>query len=141
MSSAPAKKEEPEPRFRLLTIEDLKSLPKPEWRVEGLLPESGLVELYGPPGVGKSFLALDWALSIAAGTPWQERKVREGDVIFVCAEGSSGLLKRVIAWCKQHLQEEPSRFWVVSVPVNLIKGDDAKEFMSLTRDMSGLCTR
>ncbi len=60
-------------RFRLYSIEELEELPDPDWLIDGIMPEGALVELYGPHGVGKSFLALDWALSLAAGIQWPGR--------------------------------------------------------------------
>ncbi len=61
------------------------------------MPASGLQVLYGPPGVGKSFLALDAALHVAAGRPWAGRKVRQGGVVYIASEGASGFRKRVLA--------------------------------------------
>jgi hypothetical protein len=57
-----------------------------------------LALLYGPPGVGKSFLALDWSLCIAAGLGWHGLKVKKGLVIYVAGEGHAGLRIRVPAW-------------------------------------------
>ncbi len=70
-----------QPRFRLYSVEDLEELPDPAWLLEGVLPEGGLVELYGPPGAGKSFLSLDWGLSVAAGVPWLGRSLSQADVV------------------------------------------------------------
>jgi hypothetical protein len=55
--------------LRLLTADELDGLPDPRWLVDGILPERAIAVLYGQPGIGKSFLALDWAFSIAAGRP------------------------------------------------------------------------
>ena len=52
-------------RFQLHTGQDLERLPDPEWLIEGLLPAHSFGVLFGPAGVGKSFLALDWGLSVA----------------------------------------------------------------------------
>ena len=43
--------------------------------------------LYGPTGIGKTFLALDWAMSICSGQPWFGQEVRKGQVLYVLAEG------------------------------------------------------
>ena len=56
---------DPKPRFKLYTIEELEDLPDPDWLINGLIPENSLVELYGEPGAGKSFLALDFRAIIA----------------------------------------------------------------------------
>lgn len=86
-------------RFRLLTDADLAALPPPTYLIDGVLPATGNAMLYGPSGVGKSFLALDWALSIATGrNQWRGRRVRSGFVVYVAAEGTYGLNVRRQAW-------------------------------------------
>ena len=88
-------------RPRLLDDGELEQLRPPTFQVEGLLPERGLVLLFAAPGVGKSFLALDWAACIQTGRSWQDREVRAGQVLYVIGEGESGMPVRMRAW-KQH---------------------------------------
>jgi hypothetical protein len=83
---------------RFLTIEDLGNLPPPKWLVEGLFELNSLVMLVGPPGAFKSFLALDWALSMAAGRKWNSRQVAPCRVLYALGEGKASLLKRLNAW-------------------------------------------
>ncbi len=96
------------PRFTLYSVKDLEELPDPAWLIEDLLPEGGLAELYGKPGVGKSFLSLDWALSLAAGVPWLGRPLNQADVVYVSAEGGRGLKKRIAAWRTEHPEADLS---------------------------------
>lgn len=42
-------------------------LPEPSYLIEGLLPVGGYTSWYGPPGVGKTFLALEAAMAIVSG--------------------------------------------------------------------------
>lgn len=90
------------PKFRLFDIDDLASLPEPEWLVEGVVPARSVTTLYGPSGIGKSFLILDWALSVAAGISWAGRPVKEGSVLYIVAEGLDGFYQRVEAWLHTH---------------------------------------
>ena len=85
-------------RAALLDSAALDHLPKPELLVDGLLYLDSLAWLHGKPGHGKSLIALDWACCIAAGLPWQDREVRQGPVLYLIAEGASGLHARVRAW-------------------------------------------
>jgi RecA-family ATPase len=104
-----------EPRFKLLSLDEIERLPPLEWLIEGLMPAGGLAVLYGAPKLGKSFLALDWALSVAAGRRWLGRNVRQGDVVYVYAEGVSGLKARVAAWAAEH-GRKPASFRVCQEP-------------------------
>src|SRR4051812_37793236 len=78
-------------RFTLISVGELLELPPPEWLIEGVIESSALGVLYGPPGCGKSFAALDWALSVATGKAWHGREVRQGAVVYVAGEGTTGV--------------------------------------------------
>lgn len=54
--------------------------------------------LVGPPGALKSFLAIDWSLSLAAGRPWNGRVIKPSRVLYALGEGKASLLKRITAW-------------------------------------------
>ncbi|RJG45465.1 AAA family ATPase [Mesorhizobium sp. DCY119] len=96
------------PNFRLLTVSDIAHLPDPEWLIDGLLPQSGFVVLFGPAGSKKSFIGLDWASSIATGLPWAGHAVQQRDVVYIYSEGVSGLKLRNRAW-QDDRQREPKR--------------------------------
>ena len=53
--------------FGFTTIPDLFGREYPLDLVQGLFPQIGTSVLFGAPGLGKSFVALDCVLSIAAG--------------------------------------------------------------------------
>ena len=108
--------------FRLLSGEDLLHLPPPEWLLDELVPV-GFSVLYGASSSGKSFVALDWALSVAAGMPWFGREVKRQHVLYVAAEGRSGLGVRFRAWRDAHGQPDCSRARFLPEAVNL--RDDA----------------
>lgn len=83
---------------RLLTDVELATLPEPSPLIEGLFYKGQLVAVVGKFGTFKTFLLLDWALCIALGLDWHGRRVHQGHVVYVAAEGASGLRKRVAAW-------------------------------------------
>jgi len=92
--------------IRLYTTEDLMRLPPQRWLIKGLLPEMGQSLLFGPPGEGKSFVGLDWALCVSTGKSWLGRyAVRQGQVVYIAAEGGRGIKKRVAAWMAHHQVE------------------------------------
>lgn len=77
-------------------------MPAPKWLVDGLFEQDALVMLVGPPGSFKSFLAIDWALSLAAGRPWNGRATSHSRVLYALGEGKASLLKRIEAWIQHN---------------------------------------
>lgn len=72
------------------------------WLIQDILPETSISSVVGASYTGKSFFALDMALSIAHGVSFQEHETRRGNVAYIAAEGASGILKRIDAWCQTH---------------------------------------
>jgi hypothetical protein len=87
---------------RFFTLDQLSHLPAPQWMVEGLFEANSLVMLSGPPGVYKSFLAIDWMMCMASGIQWHGKKTIPSRVLYVLGEGKSSLLKRCQAWATYH---------------------------------------
>lgn len=56
------------------------------WLVEGLVPEVSWGILAAEAKVGKTWLATDLAVSVATGTPFLGRKVKQSSVVYVHAE-------------------------------------------------------
>ena len=83
-----------------LPISEIKLQP-PEWLIEGVIEANTLCGLVGASYSGKSFLALDMALSIASGLPFHEATTAQGSVLFIAGEGNRGLLSRIEAWCRE----------------------------------------
>lgn len=59
--------------------------PPLRWVVHEAVP-IGLTLLSGPAKVGKSFMALDMALSVAMGERWMGRRTRQGRVLYLALE-------------------------------------------------------
>lgn len=92
---------ETKPRvLQLYGLQDLLNAPDPRFLVTDMIIENGLGFLYGPPGCGKSFVALDLALSLASGLEsWMGRQItQKGGVLYLAGEGRSGAKRRTMAW-------------------------------------------
>ena len=81
----------------LYHISELGSLPEPKWLVDRHVTD-GLTVIYGPPGAGKTFVALSMSLSIGSGRRWHGHGVATAPVVYVSGEGVGGLHRRVQAW-------------------------------------------
>lgn len=86
------------PGALLLTAAQLRQLPPTRYVVRGLLPARGQGAIYGEPGSGKSFLAIDLAHAISMGrADWFGFQVQQAPVAYVALEGQGGLGKRIAA--------------------------------------------
>ncbi len=95
-------------------------LPEPKWVVPGLLP-AGLASLAGRPKLGKSYLALQLAAAVAVGGMFLERRVAEGNVLFIALEDPPRRLReRVRAlWLPD---SAPLQFYTEWPPLNEKQG-------------------
>lgn len=89
-------------RAALIDTAAVRSLNPPEPLVGSWLVRDSLATLYGPSGAGKTFLTLDWALHVATGSYWHGNPVHTGPVVYVIAEGASGIGRRIDAWSSHH---------------------------------------
>lgn len=90
------------PEDRFLTIQNLESLPPPKWLIEGVIEQNAIGMVVGPPGAFKSFLAIDWALCLSLGRPWNGRLCEASKCLYGLGEGKANLLKRIQAWECHH---------------------------------------
>ena len=132
-SNPPKPKErKPQRRFKVLTDKDIEELSDPEWTVEGVLPSRSFGLLYGQAGVGKTFVALDIGFSIATADEWCGHEVTPGAVVYVIAEGVTGLKQRVRAWKDAHGFDQVERMYFVTEGVQLT---DRSEVSLFVRDL------
>ena len=83
------------PRFVTAAELDRMELPPVQWAVPGLLP-AGLVFLVAAPKMGKSWLAFDLCLSVAAGDAWLGHETNQGATLYLALEdGLNRLQKRL----------------------------------------------
>lgn len=129
-------------RDRLLSISDMATLPPVRPLVEGLLYRNTLAQLSGPPGSYKSFVALALACSVALGLTWEGHRVPEaGNVLYIAAEGGSGLRTRVLAWCVQNgvdPERLDGRLMILPEPLQLGRFLDVVQACEVARELSPL---
>lgn len=61
--------------------------PALEWRTAGLLPDRGIAAMIGKPKIGKTVLAFQWGLCVAAGARWLPFAGQEDSEAFDCRPG------------------------------------------------------
>ena len=104
------------------TAREFAKQPKPPAVIEDVLGADVNV-LGGPSEAGKSLLARDWALHLAAGRAWHGHSVPQVcNVLVVFSEGSHDFAER---WMSQPLWEKAAgRIYVLDEPVDLVNGTD-----------------
>jgi hypothetical protein len=91
----------PASRFPFVVVGDLE-FHDPEYLIDELLETDTLGLIFGDPASGKSFVAVDMALSVATGADYHDRPTKQGAVFFIAGEGHNGLARRFNAWAKAH---------------------------------------
>lgn len=110
------------PRFTPISMVQFGSRAASKWWIKGVLPQAELAVLFGPSGSGKSFAALQLAAAIARGCEWRGRRVKQGRVVYIAAEGAGGFRNRCLAFC-QH-----EGLGLAELPIDIIA--DAPNFLS-----------
>jgi hypothetical protein len=107
--------------------------PALSWLVKGVLPSGGLSALFGEPGTGKSFLALDLALHVAHGRDWFGIRCQQAGVAYVTGEGGVGFRSRMKAWRIDRAGTAGAPFVLVPSSINLF--DDTQETQLLINEI------
>ncbi|MEZ8410477.1 AAA family ATPase [Vibrio splendidus] len=68
------------------------------WLVKDFIPALSFGVVFGASGTLKTFLAIDLCCCVTTGRPWLGKRVKQGAVVYVAAEGQLGVSKRVKAW-------------------------------------------
>lgn len=112
--------------FQILTLKQLLGLPRPGWLIDGMLRPGELAVLYGQPGSGKTFVALDIGMCVTTGRFWCDRATRIGRVLYIAAEGLTGLGDRSRAWAVENIPDPEADPWtnfnVLGEPVQFLEG-------------------
>jgi KaiC/GvpD/RAD55 family RecA-like ATPase len=88
--------------FELIRFSDMRPRLNGRPLVKGWLEQEQISVIYGEAGCGKTFLALDCALHIAARLDWFGHTVGGGAVVYCAAEAGRGIVNRVAAWGMEH---------------------------------------
>lgn len=111
--------------FRVWSAEAFSQSEPQAWIVKDVLPHAELAVIYGESGSGKSFFMLDMMVAIARGMAWQGRRVRQGRVVIVAAEGVGGFRKRLLAYALHHqFSLTELDLGIVAQSPDLLKNDD-----------------
>lgn len=83
---------------RVFSVRELVDLPDLSWLIPNHVPAQGHVNFFGPSGVGKSLVVLDWGMRLSLGLEWNGISIQQIPVFYVVAEGLLVTKSRVKAW-------------------------------------------
>lgn len=123
--------------YATLTIDELEAMPPPAWLVHEAISEDGLSVIYGEPGAGKSFIALDLALRVAMGMDWHGARTKQAGVLYIAAEGARGLGKRITGWKLRHgVSTHGAPFKALPVAVQMLDDDHRAKLIQTVNDVA-----
>lgn len=123
-------------RGLLVDSAGLDDIPPPEPVIDRVLFRDSLAWLHGKPGHGKSFVALDWAGSVATGRAWHGHDItRRGGVVYLVAEGVTGVRQRVRAW-EAAAGAPMAGVKFLPVAVQLLSPTDRDAFVALVAELA-----
>ncbi len=134
--------------FEMLSLGEIVSRPPLRFVIGRHLPERSVGFLYGDPGTGKSFIALDWALHLAFGrSDWHGDTIEadsEACVIYLAGEGAQGFKTRVLAWLKHRgipeSEIDGGRFKLIPASINMMSRDEVKKLVrTIQRGVGRAC--
>ncbi len=125
--------------FDLLDLDQIESMEPPRWIIRDMIAEESLSIIYGDPGAGKSFVALDLGLRLANGMDWHGVESAQTGVLYIAGEGKGGIGKRIKGWRREHGYEgQDAPFLLLPVAVQLL---DKPQLDKLTRTIDAAIAR
>jgi hypothetical protein len=117
---------------RILTRSALRNLPNPEPLIDNVLDQGTTALLYGKWGTAKTFIALDWAASVATRRNWQDRPTTQRRVLYVVGEAAFGFKGRIDAWEQGwHTDINDGELDILPFAVNLTNTSDVNNLAAL----------
>lgn len=130
-----AKAEVPE-NGEFLSWNQIKALARPEWRIEGWLPVSGVGHIYGDSGTYKSTWALQAGYCIAAGLDFCGCPVKEAPVVYIVGEDLLSFRLRALALEQHYGVDIEDKFFLRPCPTQL---DNSMVVEGLAKRILGVC--
>ena len=89
-------------RLKFTHFSEIRLSTSSRYLLKGIVPNVGLVVVWGAPKCGKSFYIFDMVAHIAAGWEYRQRRVKQCPVVYFALEGQEGFVARVEAFRRVH---------------------------------------
>ncbi|MBL8654886.1 MAG: AAA family ATPase [Alphaproteobacteria bacterium] len=126
--------------FEIEALDDMRGEISGGYVVKGLFPTIGFGALGGAWGSLKTFVAIDLAGAVSEGRAWAGMRVKQGAVVYIAAEGASGMRnRRLPAYRLAHAEHDaPRPFYLIAAAPNLGVADGDGERLIDSIDGAGL---
>ena len=124
-------------RFRMVDRDAMDEIKPPKWLIKDTIPQNSYALLVGPRGTFKTFIALDMALSVATGSPYEDWRglwpdiSGSGPVLFAAGEGRGNIVQRVRAWESYHMDGDKTHNLYLIDPVPSPSVEDVTPFIEM----------
>jgi hypothetical protein len=105
-----------------------------DWLIKGFVERDSLMNDFGDPESGKSFIAIDQACCIASGLWWHGCETKQAPVFVFAGEGRNGIRKRIQAWklynnkeaeqLPLYISSKPGAFLDVGTMASIVQASD-----------------
>jgi AAA domain len=123
--------------------------PKRDWLLKGVVLARTFVLIVGAPGCGKSFLALDLAMTMAVAAvsserpqQWFGRKIKPCGIVYIAAEGQDDFIIRIQGWLLENglPLDLDVPFFLIPTPIDMRTGDvDTEKLISDIKGFQTIC--
>jgi hypothetical protein len=121
--------------FEFTRLDDLGANLGNQWIVKAMVPKAGFGVIYGPPGSGKTAIAIDIGLHVAAGLLYRGRRTVRQPVVYTILEGHGGVTNRIVA-ARDRLQIQGAAFAVVKTTADFRDPANALAVATVARQIS-----
>ena len=115
--------------------EVLKQVSNPEWLIKDCIEQRSLIQVYGSPKSGKSFVAIAMSCAIASGNDFYGLESSKKPVLYICGEGQRGVKRRLAAW-------QQAQYDLTGVPLFLsdraVRIGDKDDFERLKKEIEAV---
>ena len=112
--------------------EVLTQVTNPKWLIKDVCEQESLMQIWGSPKSGKSFVAIAMSCAIASGQDFYGNKSYKKPVLYICGEGQRGVKRRLSAW-------QQAQYSLTGIPLYLsdraVRIGDKDDFERLTQEI------
>ena len=123
--------------FEIVTLNDIDVVESTHWLIDDIIPLNSMSILYGQPGCGKTFMALDMCLHMAHSSSWKGQSINNKGIIIYCiGEGINGICNRIKTWHSYYEKKCVAPF--ILIPIETISFSDRDNIDKMIKTLDNI---